>query len=290
MGHHYVSFACGLISFLAICGCAAPVSTGGQVHFDVRVLKGRGTSLLSKTWEPHTEFPAMLRNTDVVTRFVVIPRYQEPSEPPFFPAQVATTSSPIITYPKRLRLATWKGKEHLPWDVAPHRSLLYAWVFAPDCWPVFLKEGPTYGYLLNGAILTRWWGLTEVPASIEGEATAICFPQSRGWDDEVAAAAGCLKLDHYIERQDTVPAHVGGTDTLTALAAYPCWLVNAVDQTPSLTDEDRMNVFRMLLRLYEETRPPATGATNGISAQEAWERNKGLLRNRIRASSHVIPD
>jgi hypothetical protein len=162
---------------------------------------------------------------------------------------------------------------------------MYAWVFAEGAWPVYARESTSGRYLMTGDIRTRWGGWTDVASSLEGEATIVCFPLSRPWDREVAAGAGCRMFTYFMKSGPKVPAHVGVLETLYTLSAVPCTFIGAVEQSKSLTDADRLMVYRHVLRIYKETKAEwMSGEPTGYreSSQKAYEKNVALLRERIK--------
>lgn len=283
MSTRHLFLECLAIAMLlaASTGCAHPVITGGNVEFKVYMADESITSLL-RTQEqliPDAEMEGVISKSRLVPRFVVIPHFYRVGEPPFFAAQAVTLNKNHVAYPRRLELATWGGRECLPWETHPkRRAFLYAWVFAEGSWPVYITETGQISGLMNGVILTRWSGLEDAPPpGLEGKATVICFPLSHPWDREVAAAAGCKIFDFN-------RSNVGYLKTLRVLSSVPCHLIVAVDQPKGLDNADRLMVYRQLLRLYEQTKPhwmspEATGY--GTTQHEAYDKNTKLLRERI---------
>jgi hypothetical protein len=262
-------------------GCMNPVITGGEVTFKVYVASEAEATLIAPDWQVEKAREPVLARAKPVQRFVVIPQYQAVKEPAFFPAQLVTADSGTVLYPRRLQLATWAGRERLPWETYPSdRSFLYAWVFVEGCWPAFVGESvDVLSPLMTGGLRTRWGGWKDMAPGLEGDATVICFPLSHPWDNEVAAAAGCHHAGGAGER------FYGHWETLYAMAAVPCWIISAVEQSKDLSAKDRLMVYRHVLRLYEQTRPywtdPPTAPGAAFSNALAYPENTKLLRQRI---------
>jgi hypothetical protein len=170
---------------------------------------------------------------------------------------------------------------------------MYAWVFADGTWPVFAQESISIrNDLMSADIRTRWGGWTDIASSLEGEAAIICFPLSRPWDREVAAAAGCRILTYLRKSGHKIPVQVGDVKTLSALSAVPCWFIGAVEKAESLTDADRLMVYRHVLRIYKETKThwmDDEPAGYGVTHREAYDQNVALLRERVKAIETKAP-
>jgi hypothetical protein len=275
-------------------GCVNPVVTGGNVEFKVYRADESINSLLSTRgrWPTDTEREGVISKSQLVPRFVVIPRYSKYKEPRFFAAQAVTSDKNHVVYPQRLMLATWGGRETLPWNTYPKkRPNMRAWVFVEGCWPVYISELDRFSRLMNGMILSRWRasGNDALPFGLEGKALAICFPLSHPWDREVAAAAGC-KGFRYLDDENS-SKFVGTVETRKSLSQVPCDFIAAVDQSTGLSDADRLMVFRHVLRLYEHTKPHTTGPPDPPDYELAskqfgpnirvYDENTKLLQERI---------
>jgi hypothetical protein len=149
-----------------------------------------------------------------------------------------------------------------------------------------VKESGDYRDLLNGAIFSRWYGLSNPRSGIEGEARVVMFPLDHPWDREVAAAAGCHMFRYQPDPQTQTTTRVGTFATLDAMRAVPCSFIAACDESRELQESDRLMVFRQVLLLYEQTRAywmDRSVPDEVDMRQSAYTKNTAILRERVKA-------
>jgi len=282
-------------------GCALPilVKTGGDVRVDAVILDVAPASSQpsDKAWPGA---PA--------ERVVVIPFWYELGHGYQVLGGYVLRGGQVVRYPVRWHTG-WRFI--ISGDADCNREVVGLWAFTPGCWPALAHEsGPEVAdgsrgdaYPTGRAVFSPTFG-REVelasrkvshiiyPARYSSGVAVDAPPAERAWEEGIQAEklaavprdlAGVARV--FLYRRDVpwgpdVAANAG--NSVADLGCYGAWflrdctssLVEAVDKAQSLSDSDRLMVYRQALELVQHIALMSEG-TNRFGSQGQ------LLRRRI---------